>query len=95
MHLYAYLGAELAPALSDSHPYRRRIATYSSREFSELASRVEGLLDRLATDTRAVRYCYRYAMQCELDSFSISWRSPDEPRSNYHCGHDSTAVDPA
>ena len=76
MHLYAYLGAELAPALSDSHPYRRWIATYSSREFSELASRVEGLLDRLATDTPAVRHCYRYAMQCELDFFSEVMEKP-------------------
>ncbi len=76
MRLYAYLGAELASAASDGHPYRRWIAAYSSGEFMELASRVEGLLDRLATDAPAVRTCYRYAMQCEFDFFSDAMEKP-------------------
>ena len=64
MRLYAYLGSELAPDSSDNHPYQLWIATYSSEKFIGLASQVEGLLNRLATDTPAVRTCYRYAMQC-------------------------------
>ena len=74
MRLYAFLGKELAEEASAipraSHPYRDWIETYSGAEFQAGASRLEALLDRLATDRPAIRNAYRYAMQCELRFFS-------------------------
>jgi thiaminase/transcriptional activator TenA len=70
MRLYAHIGNELTTSLRPEHPYEDWIKTYSGDEFKELCSRLEALLDELATDTPAVRDTYRYAMQCELDFFS-------------------------
>lgn len=70
MRLYAYLGRELVLKCSQPHPYRRWIEAYSSEAFGRLAEQMEALLDRIGTDTREVRNCYRYALQCELDFFS-------------------------
>lgn len=70
MHLYVYLGGELAGKGEPRHPYRRWIATYSDSEFTRLASRIEALLDRFASNTPHVRQAYRYAMRCEYEFFS-------------------------
>ena len=72
MRLYAYLGGALASKGRQGHPYRRWVEVYSSEEFGRLAGRLEGLLDRIAVDTRAVRDTYRYALQCELALFSAA-----------------------
>ena len=72
MRLYAYLGAKLQPRSRPQHPYLRWISAYSSTDFEELAARLEGLLDRLCTDSTLVRSAYRYAMECELNFFSNS-----------------------
>ena len=70
LRLYCHLGAELSASLRPDHPYGEWITTYSSDEFKELCSRLESLLDEVASDSPAVRHAYRYAMQCELDFFS-------------------------
>ena len=74
MRLYADLGAELSAETAGgsraSHPYREWIETYSGGEFQAAAARLEGLLDRLATDRPAIREAYRYAMECELRFFA-------------------------
>ena len=75
MRLYAYQGSHLAAKSHPQHPYRRWIESYSGADFERLAVRVEALLDRLGADTRPVRDCYRYAMQCELDFFSDALES--------------------
>jgi thiaminase/transcriptional activator TenA len=72
MRLYAYLGGELVPKISQLHPYRRWIETYGDGEFGRLADRVETLLDQMGADTKEVRDRYRYALQCELDFFSAA-----------------------
>jgi thiaminase/transcriptional activator TenA len=72
MSLYAFLGRELVPRCGPEHPYRRWIETYSSGAFGELANRLESVLDRVGTDTKEVRYAYRYALECELAFFSAS-----------------------
>jgi len=71
MRLYAFLGQALAsPEPGDEHPYREWIRTYADPAFAALATRLEGLLDRYATDTPAVRAAYRRAMMLELDFFT-------------------------
>lgn len=70
LRLYTYLGTELSAFLRPEHAYEDWIRTYSSDEFKELYSRLESLLDEVASDSPAVRHAYRYAMQCELDFFS-------------------------
>jgi len=70
MHLYGYLGSELAKGPVANNPYQEWILTYSSGDFAELITRLETLLDKLASDTKAVREAYGYAMQCELNFFS-------------------------
>ncbi len=70
MRLYTHIGNALTTSLRPEHPYEDWIKTYSGDEFKELCSRLEGLLDELASDTPAVCDTYRYAMQCELDFFS-------------------------
>ena len=72
MSLYAFLGRELAPKCGPQHPYRKWIETYSSSEFTRLASRLESVLDRVGTDSREVLSTYRYALECELAFFSAS-----------------------
>jgi thiaminase/transcriptional activator TenA len=70
LRLYVFLGTELSASLRPQHPYQEWITTYSSEEFTESCSRLESLLDEVALDTDAIRYAYRYAMQCELNFFS-------------------------
>ena len=70
MRLYVHLGTELSASLQPGHPYEDWITTYSAAEFKALCSRLEALLDELASDSPAVRDTYRYAMQCELAFFS-------------------------
>ncbi|TKJ27426.1 TenA family protein [Blastococcus sp. CCUG 61487] len=72
MRLYAHLGAALAPHASG--PYREWVDTYAAPEFEELAVTLEALLDRIASDTPAVRRAYRRAMQLELDFFGAAAR---------------------
>ncbi|MCG8586216.1 MAG: thiaminase II [Pirellulales bacterium] len=70
LRVYTYLGTELSAFLRLEHPYEDWIRTYSSDKFRELCSRLEALLDEVASDSPTVRHAYRYAMQCELDFFS-------------------------
>jgi thiaminase/transcriptional activator TenA len=71
MRLYAFLGQSLAADNpGDTHPYGEWIRTYADPGFEALATRLEGLLERYATDTPAVRAAYRRAMMLELDFFT-------------------------
>ncbi|KAA1258705.1 Thiaminase-2 [Rubripirellula obstinata] len=70
MRLYQYLGSELAASLRTDHPYKDWITTYAGEEFAQLCTRLESLLDELATDVPTVHEAYRCAMQCEFDFFS-------------------------
>lgn len=81
MRLYAYLGQELAPSLSDNHPYREWIETYSSDEVEALAVEIEEVLDRCAVDSAEVRHAYRHALECEVEFFSAPFedRVTNEP----------------
>ncbi|CAN5665920.1 thiaminase II [soil metagenome] len=68
MRLYAFLGQTLArrkvaPAYADW------VKTYAGPGFEALAARLEGLLDRHATDSAAVRSNYRRAMDLEFRFF--------------------------
>jgi thiaminase/transcriptional activator TenA len=70
MRLYQHLGHELAASMRPDHPYEQWIKTYSGDEFGQLCTRLESLLDEIASNSPAVHDAYRYAMQCELDFFS-------------------------
>lgn len=72
MRLYAHLGRQLAPRATG--PYREWVDTYSDPGFQELATTLEALLDRTATDTPPVRRAYRRAMELELDFFAAAAR---------------------
>jgi thiaminase/transcriptional activator TenA len=69
MRLYAWLGSELAKDGVPDHRYADWVRTYSSREFQDLADLLDGLLDRLAADTREVRAAYARAMALEYHFF--------------------------
>jgi thiaminase/transcriptional activator TenA len=71
MRLYAHLGT----ALAEGEPtrYGEWVEAYSAPEFQELAGTLEGLLDRHAADTPAVRTAYRRAMELELGFFDAAW----------------------
>ncbi|OHB81010.1 MAG: thiaminase II [Planctomycetes bacterium RBG_16_64_10] len=76
MQLYWYLGTELAASLYPQHPFEDWIGTYSSKEFKQLCTRLEWLLDEVASDCPAVRDAYCYAMKCELGFFSAPMENP-------------------
>lgn len=69
MRLYAYLGQHLARVRTPDNPYQEWIDTYAGAEFESLASTLESLLDRYASQTPAVASAYRRAMQLELAFF--------------------------
>ena len=70
MRLYAFLGQSLAADTENrENQYIKWIRTYSSSDFEALATRLESLLDRYATDTEAVHIAYRRAMTLELAFF--------------------------
>jgi thiaminase/transcriptional activator TenA len=76
MRLYAHLGQALAPAGDrDDNPYAEWVRTYADPAFEALAARLEGLLDRYATEGPAVRAAYRRAMALELAFFEAAARS--------------------
>lgn len=70
MRLYAHVGAVVADGAADR--YREWIDVYSAPEFEQLAATLEGLLDRYAGDTAAVRGAYRRAMQLEVAFFEAA-----------------------
>ena len=73
MRLYAHLGQSLAPVGDrDDNPYAQWVRTYADPGFEALAARLEGLLDRYATDRPAVRAAYRRAMALELAFFEAA-----------------------
>ena len=73
MRLYAFLGKSLADeGIDESNAYAEWIETYSAPDFEDLASTLEGLLSRYATDTPAVRTAYRRAMNLELAFFEAN-----------------------
>ena len=73
MRLYAFLGKSLAAeGVDKNNAYAEWIETYSAPDFEALATRLEGLLDRYATDTPVVRAAYRRAMNLELAFFEAN-----------------------
>ncbi len=73
MRLYAFLGQSLADeGVDENNAYAEWIETYSAPDFDALASTLEGLLDRYAADTPAVRAAYRRAMNLELAFFEAN-----------------------
>ena len=73
MRLYAFLGRSLAEEGYDpDNPYAEWIETYSDEGFEGLATKLEDLLDRYASDTPAVRSAYRRAMELELAFFEAN-----------------------
>ena len=79
MRLYAFLGQALAEeGVGGDDPYAEWVETYSDPEFEALAARVEGLLDRYAKDTPAVKNAYRRAMSLEIDFFEANSPPPEK-----------------
>lgn len=78
MTLYSFLGQRLATNCHEGHPYRRWIDAYSGDEMTELAGRLEKLLDELADDTAEVHRLYRRAMECEVGFFDAVYGDRDE-----------------
>ena len=77
MRLYAFLGQSLSDeGIDESNAYAEWIETYSAPDFEALASTLEGLLDRYAADTPAVRSAYRRAMNLELAFFEANADRP-------------------
>lgn len=75
MRLYAFLGQSLADeGYKEDNPYSEWISTYADPEFEALATTLEGLLDRYATDTPTVRSAYRRAMMLEVAFFEAGAR---------------------
>ncbi len=73
MRLYAFLGQSLAAqGIDEGNVYAEWIKTYSAPDLESLAARLEGLLDRYAADTPAVRAAYRRAMNLELAFFEAN-----------------------
>lgn len=73
MRLYAFLGQSLADeGVEEGNAYAEWIETYSAPDFEALASTLEGLLDRYAADTPAVRAAYCRAMNLELAFFEAN-----------------------
>ncbi len=73
MRLYAFLGQSLSDeGVDESNAYAEWIETYSAPDFEALASTLEGLLNRYAADTPAVRAAYRRAMALELAFFEAN-----------------------
>lgn len=73
MRLYAFLGKSLEDeGIDESNAYAEWIETYSAPDFEDLASTLEGLLNRHATDTPTVRTAYRRAMNLELAFFEAN-----------------------
>jgi thiaminase/transcriptional activator TenA len=79
MRLYAFLGQQLAAVGAQAlarNPYHEWIETYAAPEFEALAATLEGLLERYATESEAVRAAYRRAMQLELAFFQAHASPP-------------------
>lgn len=75
MRLYAFLGQSLAEeGYEEDNPYSEWISTYADPGFEALAEKLEGLLDRYAADTPAVRSAYRRAMELEVSFFEAGAR---------------------
>lgn len=75
--LYAVLGRALADA-GTAGPYREWVDTYADPAVAELAAALEGLLDRYAADTPAVRAAYGRALDLEL-AFLTAMVDPPRP----------------
>lgn len=73
MRLYAFLGEQLARKLNPQSPYREWVETYASRDLQELASRLEGLLDRYGGACERLAQLYRRGMELELAFFQAAW----------------------
>ena len=73
MRLYAFLGQSLSDeGVDESNAYAEWTETYSAPDFEALASTLEGLMNRYAADTPAVRAAYRRAMNLELAFFEAN-----------------------
>ena len=70
MRLYAWLGRELAT--SNESPYREWVEAYAAPSFQQLATTLEGLLNRLGGDPSVIAAHYRTAMCLELAFFDAA-----------------------
>nr|WP_090343176.1 TenA family protein [Mycolicibacterium malmesburyense]CRL74052.1 putative transcription activator [Mycolicibacterium malmesburyense] len=70
MRLYAHVGRTLEA--DKAGPYAQWVQTYADPGFEEVASLLERLLDRHATDFVAARTAYRRAMRLELAFFDAA-----------------------
>ena len=84
MRLYAFLGRSLAEeeGQDQANPYADWIATYSDPEFDTLATTLERLLNRYASDAPGTRSAYRRAMELEIAFFEANYEA--EIRSSGH-----------
>ncbi len=73
MRSYAWLGQSLDAEAAG--PYRPWVQTYAAPEFEAVARLLEGLLDKQADSTEAVRTAYRRAMGLELAFFESAWHA--------------------
>ncbi len=73
MRLYAYLGQVLVTRAAAQNVYRDWIKTYASADTEELASRLEGVIDRYGGEPEHLAILYRRAMELELGFFQAAW----------------------
>lgn len=71
MRLYAHLGSRLSTT-GTGGPYSAWVRTYADPAFADLATSLEGQLDRHATDDTATAAIYRRAMELELAFFDAA-----------------------
>lgn len=74
MRLYAFIGQSLAKGGIPDHLYGDWVRTYSSDEFTPLATQLETLVDQYGPDNELGATTFRYAMQCEYDFFEAAWQ---------------------
>jgi thiaminase/transcriptional activator TenA len=74
MRLYAHIGQALSRERHDQR-YQEWIDTYADPAFEDLATRLEQLLDRYATDAKRAQAVYQRAMQLELAFFDAALAS--------------------
>jgi thiaminase/transcriptional activator TenA len=74
MRLYAHIGQALSREGHDQ-TYQEWIDTYADPAFEDLATRLEHLLDRYATDAHRAFAVYKRAMQLELAFFDAALAS--------------------
>ena len=75
MRLYAWLGQKLAPVIDPQSAYVEWVTTYAGEEMEELATELEGLLERYQGDPTTLEKHYRKAMTLEFSFFAGAFAS--------------------